>query len=54
MRAATNTGVRRYGLVGMVLQVSVYAGVPVAMNAARAAKAALEKRCKNNEAKSGQ
>ena len=41
MRAALNTGVCREELVEIVLQVSVYAGIPAAMNAMTAAKSAL-------------
>ncbi|MCR9122958.1 MAG: carboxymuconolactone decarboxylase family protein [Phyllobacteriaceae bacterium] len=41
MRAAMNTGVTREEIVEIVLQVSVYAGVPAAMNAITAAKAAF-------------
>lgn len=44
MRAAMNTGVSREEIVEIVLQVSVYAGVPVAMNAVTAAKAAFAAR----------
>ena len=43
MRAALNTGVSREELVEIVLQVSVYAGIPASMNAMTAAKAALSK-----------
>ena len=39
--AALNTGVTREELIEIVLQVSVYAGVPVAMNAIREAKSAF-------------
>ncbi len=41
MRAAMNAGVSREELVEVVLQVSVYAGVPARMNAIAAAKKAL-------------
>ncbi|ARE40979.1 MAG: carboxymuconolactone decarboxylase [Paracoccus sp.] len=41
IRAAMNTGVTREEIVEIVLQVSVYAGVPAAMNAVTAAKAAF-------------
>ncbi len=41
MRAAINTGVTRQEVVEIVLQVSVYAGVPAAMNAITAAKQAF-------------
>ncbi|WP_424964549.1 carboxymuconolactone decarboxylase family protein [Dinoroseobacter sp. S375] len=42
MRAARATGVRRDEIVEIVLQVSVYAGVPAAMNAVTAALAAFD------------
>ncbi|WP_375699525.1 carboxymuconolactone decarboxylase family protein [Pseudophaeobacter sp. TrK17] len=42
MRAAMNTGVSREDLVEIVLQVSVYAGVPACMNAVTAAKKAFQ------------
>lgn len=42
MRAALNTGVTRDEIVEIVLQVSVYAGVPACMNAIAAARAAFE------------
>ena len=42
MRAAMNTGVTREEIVEIVLQVSVYAGVPASMNAITAAKKAFE------------
>lgn len=42
MRAAMNTGVSREEIVEIVLQVSVYAGVPACMNAITAAKKAFE------------
>ncbi|EPX84087.1 carboxymuconolactone decarboxylase family protein [Salipiger mucosus] len=42
MRAAMNTGVNREEIVEIVLQVSVYAGVPACMNAITAAKKAFE------------
>ncbi|MEN3792204.1 carboxymuconolactone decarboxylase family protein [Fulvimarina sp. MAC3] len=41
VRAAMNTGVSREEIVEIVLQVSVYAGVPAAMNAIAAAKRAF-------------
>lgn len=41
MRAAMNVGVSREEIVEIVLQVSVYAGVPACMNAITAAKAAF-------------
>ena len=41
MRAALQTGVTRMELTEVVLQVSVYAGVPASMNAIAAAKAAF-------------
>lgn len=41
-RAAMNTGVRREEIVEIVLQVSVYAGVPACMNAISAAKKAFQ------------
>lgn len=41
MRAALHTGVTRKELTEIVLQVSVYAGVPASMNAISAAKAAF-------------
>lgn len=41
MRAAMNTGVSREEIVEVVLQVSVYAGVPACMNAITAAKKAF-------------
>lgn len=44
VRAAMNTGVTREEIVEIVLQVSVYAGVPAAMNAITAAKAAFTSR----------
>lgn len=43
MRAAMNVGVTRKEMVEIVLQVSVYAGVPVCMNAIAAAKTAFRK-----------
>ncbi|QFT61780.1 carboxymuconolactone decarboxylase family protein [Roseivivax sp. THAF30] len=42
MRAAMNTGVSREEIVEIVLQASVYAGVPASMNAITAAKKAFE------------
>ena len=42
MRAAMSTGVSREEIVEIVLQVSVYAGVPACMNAITAAKKAFE------------
>lgn len=42
MRACLNTGVTRDEIVEIVFQVAVYAGVPVAMNAITAAKAAFD------------
>lgn len=42
MRAALNTGVTRGEIVEIVLQVSVYAGVPACMNAVTAAKKAFQ------------
>ena len=42
MRAAMHTGVSREEIVEIVLQVSVYAGVPACMNAITAAKQAFE------------
>ncbi|MEM1389082.1 MAG: carboxymuconolactone decarboxylase family protein [Pseudomonadota bacterium] len=42
MRAAMNTGVSREEIVEIVMQVSVYAGVPTCMNAITAAKNAFE------------
>ncbi|MEP5985304.1 carboxymuconolactone decarboxylase family protein, partial [Roseibium sp.] len=42
MRAAMNTGVSREDLVEIVLQVSVYAGVPACMNAITTAKKAFQ------------
>ncbi|MDF1671368.1 MAG: carboxymuconolactone decarboxylase family protein [Roseovarius sp.] len=42
MRAAMNTGVTREKIVEIVLQVSVYAGVPACMNAISAAKKAFQ------------
>lgn len=44
MRAAMNTGVTREEIVEIVLQVSVYAGVPACMNAITAAKKAFQAR----------
>lgn len=41
MRAAMNVGVTREEIVEIVLQVSVYAGVPACMNAITAAKKAF-------------
>ncbi|MDT8894608.1 carboxymuconolactone decarboxylase family protein [Halomonas sp. I1] len=41
LRAALNTGVTREEIVEIVLQVAVYAGIPAAMNAMSAAKAAF-------------
>lgn len=41
IRAAMNTGVSRAEIVEIVLQVSVYAGVPACMNAIAAAKTAF-------------
>lgn len=41
MRAALNTEVTREEIVEIVLQVSVYAGIPAAMNAITAAKSAF-------------
>ncbi|GEK71990.1 MULTISPECIES: carboxymuconolactone decarboxylase family protein [Halomonas] len=41
LRAALNTGVTREEVVEIVLQVAVYAGIPAAMNAMSAAKAAF-------------
>ncbi|MCK2184111.1 carboxymuconolactone decarboxylase family protein [Halomonas getboli] len=41
LRAALNTGVTREQVVEIVLQVAVYAGIPAAMNAMNAAKAAF-------------
>lgn len=41
IRAAMNTGVTREEITEIVLQVSVYAGVPAAMNAISAAKKAF-------------
>ncbi|GAB2195850.1 carboxymuconolactone decarboxylase family protein [Sessilibacter sp. MAH4] len=41
MRAAMNCGVSREEIIEIVLQVSVYAGVPAAMNAITAAKKAF-------------
>lgn len=41
MRAARNTGVTRDELTEIVLQVSVYAGVPACMNAIAAARKAV-------------
>ncbi|UYG07150.1 carboxymuconolactone decarboxylase family protein [Halomonas sp. M4R1S46] len=41
MRAALHTGVTRDELVEIVMQVAVYAGIPAAMNAMTAAKAAF-------------
>lgn len=41
IRAAMNTGVTRDQIVEIVLQVSVYAGVPACMNAITAAKKAF-------------
>lgn len=41
VRAAMNVGVSREEIVEIVLQVSVYAGVPACMNAITAAKAAF-------------
>lgn len=42
MRAAMNCGVSREEIIEIVLQVSVYAGVPACMNAITAAKAAFQ------------
>ncbi|MEP1765782.1 MAG: carboxymuconolactone decarboxylase family protein [Sulfitobacter sp.] len=42
MRGAMNTGVTREEIVEIVLQVSVYAGVPACMNAIAAAKQAFQ------------
>jgi 4-carboxymuconolactone decarboxylase len=42
IRAAMNTGVTREEIVEIVLQVSVYAGVPACMNAITAAKKAFQ------------
>ncbi|WP_299986134.1 carboxymuconolactone decarboxylase family protein [uncultured Ruegeria sp.] len=42
IRAAMNTGVTREEIVEIVLQVSVYAGVPACMNAIIAAKKAFQ------------
>lgn len=42
IRAAMNTGVTREEIVEIVLQVSVYAGVPACMNAISAAKKAFQ------------
>ncbi|WP_375262847.1 carboxymuconolactone decarboxylase family protein [Palleronia sp.] len=42
MRAALNVGVTREEVVEIVLQVSVYAGVPACMNAITAAREAFE------------
>lgn len=42
IRAAMNTGVTREEIVEIVLQVSVYAGVPACMNAIFAAKKAFQ------------
>ncbi|MFW2545557.1 carboxymuconolactone decarboxylase family protein [Primorskyibacter sp. 2E107] len=47
IRAAMNTGVSRKEIVEIVLQVSVYAGVPACMNAITAAKKAFEAAEKN-------
>lgn len=44
VRAAIHTGVSREEIVEIVLQLSVYAGVPAAMNAIAAAKHAFEER----------
>lgn len=41
IRAALNTGVTREEIIEIVLQVSVYAGVPACMNAITAAKSAF-------------
>lgn len=41
IRAALNTGASRDEIVEIVLQVAVYAGIPAAMNAITAAKAAF-------------
>lgn len=41
VRAALNTGVTREEIIEIVLQVSVYAGVPACMNAIMAAKSAF-------------
>ncbi|MBB3231324.1 carboxymuconolactone decarboxylase family protein [Halomonas stenophila] len=41
LRAAMHTGVTREEIVEIVLQVAVYAGIPAAMNAMSAAKAAF-------------
>ncbi|MCD9148857.1 carboxymuconolactone decarboxylase family protein [Pseudophaeobacter flagellatus] len=50
MRAAMNTGVSRTEIVEIVLQVSVYAGVPACMNAITAAKKAFEARERERKA----
>lgn len=42
VRAAMNAGVSREEIIEIVLQVSVYAGVPACMNAITAAKKAFE------------
>lgn len=42
MRAAMNSGVSRKEIIEIVLQASVYAGVPACMNAITAAKKAFE------------
>lgn len=42
MRAAMNTGVSKEEIIEIVLQASVYAGVPASMNAISAAKKAFE------------
>lgn len=44
IRAAMNTGVSREEIVEIILQVSVYAGVPACMNAISAAKLAFDAR----------
>ncbi len=44
MRAALNSGVTREEIVEIVLQVSVYAGVPACMNAVAVAKKAFQAR----------
>ena len=41
IRAALNTGVTREEVIEIILQVSVYAGVPACMNAITAAKSAF-------------
>ncbi|MBZ9559683.1 MULTISPECIES: carboxymuconolactone decarboxylase family protein [unclassified Modicisalibacter] len=44
LRAAMNTGVTREEIVEIALQIAVYAGIPAAMNAMSAAKAASRAR----------